>query len=187
MKTASAVPALPSQAYTKVRPEMQSGDIIAMTHRSWKTWYDWQVQAVRFFTQSEYCHVGILWVISGRVFVIESVTPHIRIVPLSLIQKEGFYWMPTEVPMSDEELSFALSMVGVGLYSKWGAMMAPFHRLKLASNDIWECAKFVLRARILSGLDLGDTATPTAVVRKVQELGTPVFFVKSETPAEAAQ
>ena len=35
------------------------------------------------FTRSTYAHVGLAWVIGGRVFVLEAVKPRLRIYPLS--------------------------------------------------------------------------------------------------------
>ena len=98
-------------SYAETRPRIRSGDLIALTHRSWSSWYDVQIHAVRFFTQSEYSHVALVWEIGGRLFVIESVVPFVRIVPLSSLQKEGFYWVPMDAPISDAELEFALSKV----------------------------------------------------------------------------
>lgn len=163
--------------YTEIRDQIKSGDLIALSHYKWASWYDLQVQAVRFGTQSEYSHVAIAWVFAGRVFVIESVVPFIRIVPLSLMDKEGFYWIPMDREMSDTELEFAMSEVGVGEYSKWEAIKAQFKQIKIAKGGLWECAKFVIVARKMSGIDLGDKATPSAVVQAAQKLDKPVYFV----------
>ena len=77
-------------SYLSKRQEFKSGDLFATTHKSWKTFYDLLVQGVRIGTQSEYAHVGILWCIGGRVFVVESVSPYVRITPLSKFADEGF-------------------------------------------------------------------------------------------------
>lgn len=166
--------------YATVRGKIQSGDLIALTHTKFGSWYDMQVQAVRFGTQSEYSHVGMAWVIGDRVFVIESVTPVIRLVPLSLMAEDGFYWAPLGKAISQEELEFALSKVGLGKYSKWQAVMAQLRRLHIGEDNLWECAEFVITCRRLSGVDLGDKATPSAVVRAAQDRGAPVYFIKSK-------
>ncbi len=164
--------------YDNVRPLMKSGDLVATTHKSWKSFYDLQVQAVRVGTQSEYCHVGILWSIGGRMFVLESVTPLIRIVPLSNFVKEGFYWIPSTVDMTYREMEFALSKVAVGKYSKWQAILAQLRKLKIGHDDLWECAEYVIACRKMSGMDCGDKATPSAVVQYVIEhYDTSVRFV----------
>jgi len=157
--------------YHEARPLIRSGDVLAWTHRGWASWYDLQVQAVRLFTRSEYSHVAIAWAEGGRVWVIESVTPKIRIVPLSnLIGKDGVYWLPTRKPSNAAEVEFSLSRVGTGEYSKWQAMLAFIKKLRLGRDNFWECAEFVIAARRFSGVNLGPVATPSAVVRQCQEV-----------------
>lgn len=167
--------------YASIRDRIQSGDLIALTHTSFATWYDLQVQAVRFGTQSEYSHVGLLWVMGGRVWVVESVTPKIRLVPLSMVLNEaganGIYWAPLGSPMSEDEEKFALAHVGRGDYSKWQAILAQLKKLKIGADDQWECAELVITARRISGVDLGDKATPSAVIRAAQARGAPVYLV----------
>lgn len=167
--------------YTEARAHIKSGDLIALTHRSWSSWYDLQVQAVRFFTQSEYSHVAMVWETGGRLFVIESVTPFVRIVPLSLMAEEGFYWVPLNAEITDKELKFALAEVGKGKYSKWQAILSQFRALPIGKDALWECAEFIITSRKLSGVDLGDKATPSAVVQRAQEAGNPVYFIKGLT------
>jgi len=58
--------------YSEVRDTIKSGDLLAWSHRGWRTWYDIKIQAVRFFTQSEFSHVGVAWAVGGRVFVLEA-------------------------------------------------------------------------------------------------------------------
>lgn len=156
--------------YADARPLIRSGDLLAWTHRGWGSWYDVQIQAVRAFTRSEYSHVGLAWVAGGRVWCIESVVPHIRAVPLrNLVAPHGLYWLPLHHRMDADELAFALSRVGLGAYSKWQAVRAALGLLRVGADDLWECAEFVIAARRRGGLDLGDVATPTAVVRHAQE------------------
>lgn len=163
--------------YADIRSEIKSGDILAWGHDDWNNIYDLQIQAVRVFTQSEYSHVGLAWVVGGRVFVIESVVPKIRIVPLSNMLEDGVYWLPQKVSMSEAELEFALSKVGVGVYSKWQAMMAQLRRLTIGADNLWQCAEFVIECRKLSGVSLGDKATPAEVVKAAQENGSPTYFI----------
>jgi hypothetical protein len=102
--------------YAEVRPKIKSGDVLAWTHRKWGTWYDFQIQMVRFFTQSEYCHIGVAYVVGERVFVLESVGAGIRQQPLS--QELPFYWIPTNVTWTDKALNAAMSKMGQK-YSKF--------------------------------------------------------------------
>jgi hypothetical protein len=164
--------------YAAARPRIKSGDIMALSHFAWSDWYDIQVQMVRTFTQSDYCHVGLIWGVADRLFVIEAVNPLVRLVPLSKYAAEGFFWIPTEAPISDDELEYALADVGVGQYSKWQAVLAFLRRLRIGADQLKSCAEFLIECRNRSGVDLGDTATPAAVVRHLQEAGRPVWLVK---------
>lgn len=168
-----------SLTYAIARPSIQSGDLLALTHVSWASGYDMQLQLVRFGTQSEYVHVGLIWEIGGRLFVVESVQPLVRLVPLSNFAAAGFFWIPLDAPIGDAELERALAKVGASKYSKWQAILAFFKRLHIGADDLESCAEFVIDCRRLSGVDLGAIATPAAVVRRAQEAGHPVWYVKS--------
>lgn len=163
--------------YADIRDSIRSGDLIALTHEAWNSLYNLQVQVVRITTESEYCHVCVAWVFAGRVFVIESVSPKIRIFPLSNLQDHGFYWIPTDVPMSDAELEFGMSRVGLGEYSKVQAIEGQLNMLTIGEDELWMCAELTIAMRRLSGLDLGPKATPAAVVKKAQERGYATRFV----------
>lgn len=166
--------------YEDIRPRIKSGDLIALSHDAWCSLYDIQVQAVRLFTQSEYSHVCVAWVFGGRVFVIESVEPKVRIMPLSNMLDIGFYWIPTDVPMTDRELEFSMSKVGLGSYSKIQAIAAQLDMLEIGADNEWECAELTIMQRRQSGLDLGPKATPSEVVQKALELGYSLHFVNRE-------
>lgn len=163
--------------YADARVHINTGDLLAWSHYDWDSWYDLQVQAVRIGTASEYCHVGLAWVFAGRVWVIESVAPVVRVVPLSNLLEQGFYWLPIPPNMSGSELEFAFSKVGKGRYSKVQAVAAQLNLLDVGADDLWECAEFVIAARRLSGVDLGPKATPSAVVKRAQELGSACHFI----------
>jgi hypothetical protein len=170
--------------YAEARSKIKTGDLVALTHSAWASLYDLQVQAVRIGTQSEYCHVCVAWVIGGRVFVIESVEPVVRIFPMSNFEDHGFYWIPTDVPMSSEELEFGLARVGLGKYSKVQAVEGQLNILRIGEDELWMCAELTIAMRRLSGLDLGPKATPAAVVKRAQELGYPTFFVLTNKTSE---
>ena len=170
--------------YADARKLIKDGDLIALTHKRWDSLYDLQVQAVRVFTQSEYCHVGTALHAWDRLFLIESVAPFVRIWPLSNLSDDGFFWVNLDTPMSYAELRFAMSKVGKGRYSKWQAIMAKFRQLAIGADDLWECAEFMITHRRLSGLDLGDVATPDEVVEvALRRPGAALTWV--EAPASA--
>jgi len=145
--------------YESIRPTIKSGDILAWSHRPWKTLYDMQIQVVRIATRSEYCHVGVAWVISGRVFVIEAVTPKVRIYPLSKLLP--FYFIPVTGNWSDESEEFALAQVGCE-YSKIEAIKSFFGVPDY--NELWQCAELLAVVSKLNSINLGMKYTPSAIV-----------------------
>ena len=158
--------------YLQQRPHIQSGDVIAFTHKSWHTLADIEIQAVRFFTQSEFSHVGISWVVVGRIFILEAVVPAIRIFPLSLCG--NFYHIPMDKELSEEALEYALDQVGE-VYSKTEAIKAFFGKEK--DDDQWECAEYVHSVLEANGILLMGKATPTGVVNDLLEIGKSLSMV----------
>jgi hypothetical protein len=152
--------------YQEIRPEIRSGDLFAWSHTSWKSWYDIKIQAVRLFTQSEYCHVGIAWVIGGRVFALEAVQPKVRIFPLSKLTP--FYWLPMNAPWDPKTEEYALSIIGEP-YSQEQAVAAFINMLKTGKDANWQCAEYVHEVLKTDGIDLGKKATPNAIVLAAQE------------------
>lgn len=151
--------------YEVVRPTIKSGDLLAWTHRKWASIYDMQIQAVRIFTESEFSHVGMAWVVEGRVFVIEAVTPKVRIYPLSKLLP--FYLVPLNAPWNKETVEFALAQVGDN-YSKWQAIQAFFGVPNL--DELWSCAELVRQTMLHDGIDLGDICTPSKVVNEALKI-----------------
>lgn len=140
--------------YQDLRNNIKTGDVLAFTHKSWKSWYDIKVQLVRFFTQSEYSHVGLVWCANDRVFVMESVTGGVRIIPLSKCLPCYHLNMPE---LTQEQVELAFSVMGEP-YSQWEAIQAFFGR-ENRKDSKWECAEFVSVVA-----NLMCKATPTAVV-----------------------
>lgn len=163
--------------YSLERQHIRSGDLLAWSHRSWKNVYDMQVQAVRFFTMSEYCHVGVAWVQGSRVFVIESVTPKIRIYPLSHLLP--FYMVKMEAPWFVDTEEYALSIIG-GEYSKWECVKSYFDGDSPDDNQRWQCAKAVRSILLRDGIDLGPNATPSAIVHSALELKGNLSYVTAD-------
>lgn len=154
--------------YQDARNKIKSGDLLAWSHRGWRSWYDIQIQLVRFFTQSEYSHVGVAWVTGGRVFVIEAVTPKVRIYPLSKLGE--FYWTPGFLDWTPELEERALGYVGTE-YSKMEALAAFFGRTVDAMK--MQCAKLVAT---LVGIN-SSNMTPSQVVDMALEQGLPLHKV----------
>lgn len=161
--------------YLEARPKIRSGDLLAWSHRAWGSWYDLKVQAVRFFTQSEYCHVGIAWRVAGRLFALEAVQPRVRIFPLAKLTP--FYWLPMGIHWSPIIEEFALQPVGEP-YSENQAVLAFLGKLAIGEDHQWQCAEYAVEVLKACGLDVKCTATPTEVVRAVQKLGSRLELVE---------
>ena len=161
-------------SYLDARSQIKSGDLLAWSHRGWRTWYDWKIQIVRLATRSEYSHVGIAWVTGGRVFVLESVSPLARIVPLSTLLP--CYWIPTGAAWSYEAEEYALSLVGTAKYSQWEAVKALFWRNK--DDARWQCAELVLSVLARCRVFLNCRATPSEVVYSALLAGAPIRFLE---------
>ena len=160
--------------YLDARSQIKSGDLLAWSHRGWRTWYDWKIQLVRLATRSEYSHVGIAWVFGGRVFVVESVSPLARIVPLSNMLP--CYWVPTGAQWGREAEEYALSLVGTAKYSQWEAVKALFGRNR--ADERWQCAELVLSVLARCRVFLNCRATPSEVVYAAVASGSAFRFLE---------
>ena len=158
--------------YSDARSTIKSGDLLAWSHRGFGTWHDIKIQIVRIATRSEYSHVGVAWVVGGRVFVIEAVQPLVRIYPLSKLG--SFYHIPLGALWRPETEEIALAHIG-GPYSQLDAVKAFFR--PLGKSVVTECAALVLNILRADGIDLGDRATPDAVVYQAQLYDHPTFLI----------
>lgn len=164
--------------YSDCRNSIKSGDIIVLSHSKWGSFYDLQVQAVRLASLTEFSHIGVAVVLGGHVWLAESVMPFVRLVPLSNFAGQGFYVIHTDKEMTTQEFDFLVSKIGNGRYSKWQAIKAWFGKLKLGMDELYECAEYVILARRLSGLDLGNRAVPAAVVKEALLKGYSIKYIK---------
>lgn len=147
--------------YAQAREQIQSGDLLAWSHRGWGSWYDIQIQMVRVFTQSEYSHVGVAWVTAGRVFALEAVQTGVRIFPLSRLLP--FYWLPMGASWESEVECWALQQVGEP-YSRWQAVLAGLGLLRAGEDNIWQCAEYAQEVARRQGTPLPSKATPADLV-----------------------
>lgn len=163
--------------YADARPLIRSGDLLAFSHGSWRSWNDIKVNFVRMFTRSTFSHVGVAWVVGGRVFVLEAVKPRSRIFPLSLAG--DFYLIPTHSEWSYEAEEFALSRIGTP-YSELKAIEAFFRPLE--AGNVQECAAYAREILARDGIDLGARSTPDAVVEAALTIDGALTFVENGGP-----
>jgi hypothetical protein len=162
--------------YLEVRDRINSGGVLAWTHRGFRTWYDIKIQAVRFFTRSEYSHVGVAWVVGGRVLVIEAVMPLVRIYPLSKLG--SFYLLPNNNIWTPDVETFALSHVGQK-YSQWQAVKA-FFGISSPDDGLAQCAELVRGILQAQGEDITVNATPSEIVQYMLTKGNTLTYIKGD-------
>ena len=152
--------------YEEFRNEIKSGDVLAWTHVGFKSWKDFELMMVRLGQRSEYTHVGVAWVVAGRVFILEAVGTGIRIFPLS--KELPFFHIASNIEWSTDVEEFALSKLGEE-YSKWEAFLGLFG--KTSRDDKWQCSEYVREILKKAGKDLDCEATPSAVVNAMLDQG----------------
>ncbi len=118
--------------------------------------------AIRLFTMSEYCHVGIAWVIGKRVFVVEAVPPSIRIYPLSKLIP--FYHVKMSLAPNEADVEALISRVGES-YSRIQAIMSYF-KAPTPDNE-WQCVEYAKDFYKRFDLEFGDVWTPSDFVESV--------------------
>jgi len=162
--------------YAELRGDIVSGDLLAWSHRGfgWNL-HDLEVQAVRVFTRSEYCHVGIAWEIAGRVFALEAVQAGVRIFPLSRMLP--FYWLQHDGLWTDQVEAYALEKVGQA-YSKRQAIAAFLGCLKPGADDRWQCAEYAREILNRMGHAFRGV-TPGDLVLELQRAGGLTHYVEA--------
>jgi len=152
--------------YRQARNRIRTGDLLFWSGN------DLVSTAIKLATRSEYTHVGMAWVTSGRVFVLEAYPPSVRIMPLGT--KAPFYWV-SMFGLSDDAVSFAMKHVG-DPYSKLDAIKAYF-KMRLPRGS-WECAEYVAKIYAHDGLPMTlDKYTPADVMNWCKSLVRKVEFV----------
>ena len=159
--------------YSDARPTIRSGDLLAFDHGDWDTFTGIKTEVVHMATRSTYSHVGIAWVVGGRVFILEAVKPKLRIFPLS--QSGPFYLLPLKAPWRAATEEFALSQVGYP-YSEIDAIKAFFSQLP--DGTVSECAAYVREVLIRDGINLGLRSTPNAVILQAQQQGASLLYIE---------
>ena len=151
--------------YEAYRQNIKSGDLLAWSTKSMHSINDFALHMVRIFTESEYEHVGIAWVIGGRVFVVEAVVPAVRIYPLSRLVP--FYSVQMHIEWQAEYEEWLLSNIG-DKYSILKAIKSYWGPIK--EDDCWQCAELTIKFYKTLGIDLGVNYTPSAVVSEILKL-----------------
>lgn len=134
--------------YSDIRTTLESGDLALYTTTS-----GLGGALVQLGTHSKYNHVGVIWVISGRVFLLEAtLTSGVRMIPLSrqlpdVIVKMGVTWTN---PAEEHALEHILEP-----YSIMDALRAWLH--KKFSSSGWICTEYAASILQKCGFNFPDT------------------------------
>ena len=154
--------------YAEYRPNLKSGDVVAWSSKGFKP------SLIRYFTKSEYTHVGIVWTYRGRVFVIEQVFPEARIFPLSELLP--FYVIHMNKPLSAEAEDVAFNYLGITKYSNWEAIKSLFGFNN--APDQWQCVEFAKAILKANGTDIHCRDVPSDLVRELQKLSPSMVYLE---------
>jgi virulence-associated protein VapD len=120
--------------YAANRDKIKTGDIIAFSGTGFFG------RLIRRFTGQTYSHVGIAWVISGRVFIVEALDGRgVVMRPLSITLP--FYRIESKSDFTEIHEEYMLSKVGKA-YSYIDAILAGLG-IKPKSSDVYQCAEFI--------------------------------------------
>lgn len=158
--------------YADHRSRIRSGDLLAWSHRGgwFDSWHSFKIRTVRLFTMSEYSHVGIALVMGGRVWVLEAVTPLVRMVPLSGCLP--CYHVTTNATMTAKARDYALSFVGNKQYeySQAEAALAAMGK-NTRDNGAIQCCEYANLVLTACGVNLQGKDTPTDLVKSALDRG----------------
>ena len=147
---------------------IQSGDLLAWSKDPYSTWGDLTLEAIRFFTRSEFGHVGIAWRnhdgLDDELFVIEATMPHVRIARVTT--DRAFMCVPMGIQWSDDNKRFLVSKLGYP-YGLLDALRAGLG-LRVEHDMKWQCAELAHAFFEASGVVLKSEFTPGAVVKNAK-------------------
>jgi hypothetical protein len=122
------------EEYIAHRDKIKTGDIIAFSGTGFIS------RVIRKFTGQTYSHVGIAWVVSGRVFIVEALDGRgVVMRPLSIIFP--FYRIESRSDFTELHEEYMLSKIGKA-YSYFDAVLAGLG-IKSKSSDVYQCAEFI--------------------------------------------
>lgn len=147
--------------YTDMRNNIQSGDLLAWSTDNASLSSKILTTLVRFFTLSEFSHVGIAYREDGRLYVLEATIPKIQLRLLS--ERKGFYYVPMRVAWESSYEPFLKHYIGKK-YSILDCIRGYLGKTDI-SDDRWQCAELCNDFYKHIGIDLQDNYTPAKLVK----------------------
>jgi len=145
---------LTPQAYPNHRNSIKSGDVLAFGGNSWGA------RVIKAWTHGDYSHVGIAWVVGGRVLVLEAREGR-GVVASPLSRRLGCDLYPANASWDSRMQARALLALGEP-YNLIDALRAGFGIRPNGAG--WQCAEYVSAV-----LGLGACATPAAIVECIAQ------------------
>lgn len=164
--------------YSTIRGTIQSGDIIAWSTQTWNSLSDIENHIIQFATNSIYNHIGVAWVVAGRVLLIEATPPLVRIFPLS--KQLPFYWIPCGYKYWNANIEeYLLSRVGEE-YSYMEAIAGYFNALVTGEDEYWQCSELTNKVLTMGGIFKPNEvkSTPADNVEYLELMGFPIHFIE---------
>jgi hypothetical protein len=139
---------MPAKLYSDVRDKLQSGDVAFFS--SHNTIGD---MLVKLGTMSQFSHVGTIFRLEGRVFLLEaSLAGGIRMVPLTLRLPDYVFQTGIKYPWNPRSEKIALAHI-MEKYSKWEALRA---WLGDKEGRGWICTKYTADVADAQGYHFPD-------------------------------
>ena len=135
---------------------IKDGDLLAWSDRS-----GLYTNIIRFFTMSEYTHVGIAIIENGELYVVEAVAPEVR--KIRVLDRMPFFHIPMNIEMTSELKEKANSFLGKK-YSTIQAMLSWFNIY--INDDKWYCTELTYEFYKTAGLEFDKHLTPTKFIRQ---------------------
>lgn len=100
-----------SVRYSEIRDNLRTGDLVSWKAGKVNSFFTLILKIYQKILKPKSVHVGIVFIIGDRTFVVEARPPAIRIYPLSVM--EDFYLISANIPEENNDIDFLLREVGV--------------------------------------------------------------------------
>lgn len=159
----------PQYLYNFIRPTIKSGDLIACKGSSIID------KIIKLWTKSIYSHVGVAWVYSGRVFMIDSSRAHgVALTPLSISDS---FDLVSDGSWTVDEPAWERAFEQLGKPYSWMDVFRGALHKATQSLKSFQCAEYVA---FVYGWGNTNTGTPREIVSMALSKGakvTPVVVI----------
>lgn len=97
--------------YSEIRDTLKTGDLVSWKAGKVNSFFTLVLKIYQKILKPKSVHVGIVFVIGGRIFAVEARPPQIRVYPLS--KMEDFYLIRTNIEETNTNVDFLLTEIGV--------------------------------------------------------------------------